>query len=191
MHHEKRFNPEKAARLLDPERYRKLPPEQIIQYLEIDSTDVIADFGCGNGFFTLPFAEQTQSLVYAVDVEEKMLDLLKERVNEAGLDHFKYIVNDLGVIPIPNHEIDKWICSLVLHEVDDLEQTIQELKRVMKPTGKGLILEWSPRQTDSGPPLHHRITPEKLQSLFHKHDVWTEVVSVHPDFYALRVSLIK
>lgn len=191
MPHEKRFNPEKAAHLLNRDRYLTLPPEEIIQHLAIEDHEVLADFGCGNGFFTLPLAKQTRSSVYAIDLEESMLALLKERADEAGIHNLKYIINDLHVIPIADHEVDKWICSLVLHEVDDLDQTIREFKRVMKPTGQGLIIEWAPKQTHSGPPLHHRIIPEELQSRFQKHGLDSEVAPVHEDYYALLVRLTK
>jgi 16S rRNA A1518/A1519 N6-dimethyltransferase RsmA/KsgA/DIM1 with predicted DNA glycosylase/AP lyase activity len=76
------FNPEHADKLLDPKRIELLPPEKIIDELTLRNDDIIADLGAGNGFFTLPLAKNTSQTVYAVDIEPKMLELLKKRAKK-------------------------------------------------------------------------------------------------------------
>jgi ubiquinone/menaquinone biosynthesis C-methylase UbiE len=79
---EKRFDPSKAQVLFSEERRTLLPVEAVVQHLELVPEDVVADLGAGSGYFTIPMAKQVKGPVYAVDIEPKMLALLKERVRQ-------------------------------------------------------------------------------------------------------------
>ncbi|MFS0753051.1 hypothetical protein [Oceanobacillus sp. 1P07AA] len=50
----KKFNLDKAHKLVSEERKALLPPDKIIEYLEVEANDVVADLGAGNGYFTIP-----------------------------------------------------------------------------------------------------------------------------------------
>ena len=51
-----KFNPERAEKLVAPERYQELKPEILLQRLGVGPGSTILDLGCGNGFFTFPAA---------------------------------------------------------------------------------------------------------------------------------------
>lgn len=157
-----RFNPHKAYKLIDKKRYEQLPPEKVLAYLGIEKDDKVADLGSGNGFFTIPAAEKTKNTVYAIDIEPKMLNLLKERADERRINNIMYIESNLDHIKLEDHTVDKVIISLVIHEVPDIERTLSEMKRILKPNGKAMIIEWEAKATESGPPLHERIPSERL-----------------------------
>ena len=109
----KRFKPGKADRLLDPKRREIISPEQVIAHLNVKKTDHVADFGAGNGYFTLPIAEAAEK-VYAVDIEKQMLDLLKIRVSEeGGAGEIEYVVSNLEQINLADHVADKAIARLL------------------------------------------------------------------------------
>ena len=80
---DKRFNPEKANVLMSADRMELLPPDKIIGHLVIKSSDTIADLGAGNGYFAIPMAQSRKQFVYAVDIEPKMLEMLKENARDA------------------------------------------------------------------------------------------------------------
>ncbi|MGV3487235.1 MAG: class I SAM-dependent methyltransferase, partial [Tuberibacillus sp.] len=124
MSHEHRFNPEKASLLLDPSRKEKLPPNKILALLELEKGNVVADLGSGNGFFTVPIAKSTETTVYAVDIEPKMLEGLKEYAKQEGVDNIQTITSDLANIQLPNNSVDKIFSSLVMHEVSDMDAMI-------------------------------------------------------------------
>lgn len=157
------FNPEHADKLLDPKRIELLPPEKIIGELSLGSDDIVADLGAGNGFFTLPLAKNTSQTVYAVDIEPKMLELLKERAKKDGVENIKYVTSNLEEINLPSNSINKALLAFVMHEVPHMEKALNEIKRILKPGGKTLILEWEAIEMDMGPPLHERIPSNKLR----------------------------
>lgn len=90
-----RFNPEKAEKLLDPKRKQYISPEKVNSFLQINKDDVIADLGAGNGFFTVPFAKETKKKVYAIDVQDDMLQLLKKHASNEKVENIEYILGDL------------------------------------------------------------------------------------------------
>lgn len=70
---DKRFNPEHAAKLDNPERRKALPPETILTLLDIQTGDTVLDLGAGTGYFTLPASKLCREVI-ALDVEPQMLD---------------------------------------------------------------------------------------------------------------------
>ncbi|WP_246202534.1 class I SAM-dependent methyltransferase [Virgibacillus doumboii] len=160
---DKRFNPEKAHKLMSADRRKKLPPEEIIRYLDLDQNDTVADLGAGTGYFTIPIAKQTKE-IYAVDIEPKMLGILKENAIQEQLANIHYVESDLDHIRLDDKSVDKVMISLVLHEVPDIKQTLDEIKRILKQGGQLFIIEWEAVETESGPPLNHRIPSNDMKN---------------------------
>jgi ubiquinone/menaquinone biosynthesis C-methylase UbiE len=188
-HH--RFDPEKASHLLDPERKEKLPPDQVLALLELKKGDIVADLGSGNGFFTVPIAQKTETTVYAVDIEPKMLDGLKAYARKEGVTTIRPIVSDLTEMTITDQAVDKIFSSLVMHEVTDLEKAIQEMKRILRPNGKLLILDWEAVDMNEGPPLSVRIPSDKLKAVFEGQGFYVEKRKINEGVYALKMSMLK
>ncbi|MFC4600271.1 class I SAM-dependent methyltransferase [Cohnella hongkongensis] len=159
---ERRFNPEHMKKLDNPERRKVLPPEQLLKLLEIGDHDVILDLGAGIGYFTLPVAKLTKGKVYALDVAPQMLQYLGKRAKEEQLDNIELLEGQIEGIPLAGQTVDHAIASFVLHEVEPLKKGLQEIRRVLKPGGTVLCIEWEKKQTEHGPPLHHRIDSNEL-----------------------------
>ncbi len=188
--HGHRFNVEKASLLVAENRYKALPPDQIIKHLEIKKDDIAADLGAGNGFFTLPIAKATENTVYAFDIEPKMLSLLEERAAEEKIDNITTIESSLEPIKLLDQSVDKLLISLVLHEVPNLQKTLAEMKRILKPNGAGMIIEWEAKETESGPPLHERIPSEELANIVKKVGFTAETISLNESYYALLIKIV-
>ncbi|MCA0172868.1 class I SAM-dependent methyltransferase [Bacillus sp. RAR_GA_16] len=178
----KRFKPGKADRLLDPKRKEIISPEQVFDHLQVKRTDHVADFGAGNGYFTVPLAEVAEH-VYAVDIEKQMLDLLKKRAIEA--ENIDYIVSSLEQINLADHVADKAVAAFVIHEVPDLKKAFGEFKRIIKPGQKLLVLEWEAIDMEMGPPLHERISSQKMKEIFEENGLKPEVHHFHEAVYGV------
>lgn len=186
-----RFNPEKAGKLLDPTRQEIISPETVMNLLELKSDDTIADLGAGNGYFTVPMAHKTNKEVFAVDIEPKMLNLLKEHAEQEKASNIIYLEGNLEEIPLENESADKALIAFVTHEVPDIVKMMEELKRVIKPAGKILILEWDVVDSKMGPPIHERIPSDQLKKQFEENGLHGEVHQINEQVYALLLSLAK
>ncbi|GMA64268.1 class I SAM-dependent methyltransferase [Alicyclobacillus fastidiosus] len=136
-----RFDPRHVEKLDSPERRKMLPPNETVKMLDVQRGHTVADIGCGPGYFTIPLARLAMN-VYAVDVSPEMLHLLKEKAAHEGTRNISVVESPAEHLTLPDHTVDRVICSLVLHEVDDLKQTLSEFKRILRPGGKVLLIEW-------------------------------------------------
>ncbi|WP_270180725.1 class I SAM-dependent methyltransferase [Alkalihalobacillus sp. CinArs1] len=178
----KRFKPGKADKLLDPKRNEILSPEQVISLLKVKETDHVADLGAGNGYFTLPLAQVAET-VYAVDIEKQMLELLKERGSH--MSNIQYIVSDLEEIKLPDRVADHALVAFVLHEVPNLTKAFTELKRILKPGQRLLVLEWEKIEMEMGPPIHERMSSEQMKEVFIDNGLEPEVHYFHEAVYGI------
>ena len=185
-----RFNPSKADRLISEKRYNVLDPQRVVNFFEVEKGDKVADLGAGNGFFTLPIARKTETVVYGVDIEPEMLALLDKRAKVENINNIEYITSDLEDIQLEDDSADKALISFVLHEVPDLPQALSELKRIVKHDGKVLILEWEAVESEMGPPLHERISSEDMKKILTDHGIESEVHHFNEAIYGLKGTFI-
>jgi ubiquinone/menaquinone biosynthesis C-methylase UbiE len=140
-----------------------LPPEKLLDYLCIQPMDTVLDLGAGTGYFTIPAAKRTEAQVVALDVEPRMLEVLKSNVEANSLTNVRYEMGQIESIPLEDHSVQKVIASLVMHEVEPLEKGIREIRRVLKADGRVFLLEWEKTPSEFGPPMHHRIASKFMK----------------------------
>jgi len=132
-------------------RRRFHPPEKIITALDVKATDTVLDFGCGPGFFTIPFA-RTAKKVVAVDLQPKMLLKAAQYAEKNGVT-IRTIQSNGQFISLPNESCDLIFLSGVYHELPEKRRVLLELKRTLKPRGRIVIRERTKRPRFSlGPP---------------------------------------
>ncbi len=153
-HVHKRY-PERLAFTLNNRVRRFLePPEQLISKLGLRATDVVVDFGCGPGFYTIPIARSTARTI-AVDVSPRMLE---KTVSNAKKNHVtvESLVSDGTEIQLDDGIVDLIFLSHVFHEVADRPRVLSEFLRIMKRSGRLAIVERTrggPLAWASGPPI--------------------------------------
>jgi 2-polyprenyl-3-methyl-5-hydroxy-6-metoxy-1,4-benzoquinol methylase len=103
----------------------------------------IIDIGPGMGYLTIPLLKLAgkDGRVIAVDIQEKMLTVLKRRAVKAGVSgnlmtHLS-TPNDFGL----NEKADFIVAFWMLHEVPDKIQFLKNVKKLMKSTACALIAE--------------------------------------------------
>lgn len=106
-----------------------------------------------------------------------------------GLDLIQSIVSNLSEMDLPDDAVDKIFSSLVMHEVSDLEAAIREMKRILRPNGKLLILDWEAAEMNEGPPLEVRIPSERLKAIFEEHQFEVQKQMINDGIYALIMSI--
>ena len=117
-------------------------PENMLEPFVLQGMTVI-DYGCGMGFFTMPLARLVgpTGKVIAVDIQEKMLNRLHVRANKAGLSDRMMILASGNSRQIKEDSVDFVAALHVIHEIEDQQAFFNDMRRVMKPGAKILMLE--------------------------------------------------
>ena len=95
----------------------------------------ILDIGCGSGVSTMELARLTDGEIIGLDIDQDMLDVLRLKIEEAGLrDRFKVINRSLFDMEFPDESFDLvWAEGSI--NVIGFKKGIQEWKRLLKPGG--------------------------------------------------------
>jgi len=157
-----KFNPEKAEKLIAPERYQEIKPEILLQKLGIGPGSTILDLGCGNGFFTFPAAVGMgeNGMVIAADVSEEMLLMLNRR---GPPDNVQVLHVEEVNLDVEDESVDGAVAISLYHELKAPLENLNEIKRVLKPEGKLMFMDWDPQaERVRGPALDHRVSREQV-----------------------------
>ena len=151
-----KFNPEKADKLVSAARYQELKPDILLKRLGIRPGSTILDLGCGNGFFTFPAAvAMGEGMVIAADISQSMLSLLNRRNPPENIQVLK--VEEVAM-DIEDDSVDATVIIFLYHEFKAPRENLAEIKRVLKPKGTLMILDWDPlAERERGPSKDHRI----------------------------------
>ena len=153
-------------RLLRKEREQLLDSFMVISFMNIEPYDHVADIGCGPGFFTIPLAKYlVYGKLYALDIEQEMLDALDLRVKEAKLGNVESLKCGESDFPVQAGSLDGVFLAFVVHHPDNRLGFLKAARDLLKPGGWCTILEWYRRETETGPELAQRIEPDELASL--------------------------
>jgi ubiquinone/menaquinone biosynthesis C-methylase UbiE len=119
-------------------------PARVIEALDIAPGDSVADLGAGSGYFTFRLAEATgpTGTVYAVDIDEEMLDLVMEEARERNAANVERVLAEPEDPKLPDGEIDLVFTSNTYHHIGDREQYFARLKRDLSPRGRVAILDY-------------------------------------------------
>ncbi len=156
-----KFDPSRAERLISAERYQELKPDVLLQMLGTPPGSTILDLGCGNGFFTFPAAAAMgEGMVIAADMSESMLGLLDLRNPP---DNVQLLQVEEIKMDIEDDSVDAAVLLHLYHEFHSPSENLMELKRVLKPEGKIMIMDWDPNaERERGPAKSHRVSMDKV-----------------------------
>ena len=107
----------------------------------LDPTLVVGDLGCGTGQITEALAPCVKRVV-AVDESGAMLSAARRRF--ARSEHVEVRAGSLESLPLERNELDVAVMCLVLHFVLDPARAFAEARRVLKPRGRLLIVDFTP-----------------------------------------------
>src|SRR5699024_690901 len=185
VEHDHVYKPEHADKLVSEERQEEFPAENIVSLMNIQQGDIVADFGAGNGYFTIPIAKATKDKIYAIDAEPKMLELLKERAEEEGIQTIEQVHAGVDDTPIADAAVDKVLISRTIHHAPSVAGALQEMKRILQPDGTLYIIEFYKDSTHDGPPMEMRITPDDMTEALHKAGFNAQVTQLTEAEYAV------
>ncbi len=153
-----KFDPSKLEKLLRDDRLGSIGPAELLGEEGLTGGMSFLDIGSGPGFFTLPAAKLVgeKGRAFALEVQVEMADALRDRITTEK--NIEVIMSNGSEIALPDASIDFALAVFVLHEVDELKATLDETKRVLKPGGKFLVIDWEKLEQEMGPPMEDRLS---------------------------------
>jgi ubiquinone/menaquinone biosynthesis C-methylase UbiE len=151
----------KQTKLENPVRIAELDPAGTLRRIGIGDHDTLCDIGAGSGIFTIPAAQMTDGDVHALEIDDEMLEVIREKAKKEGLKNILAAKVKDGIFPIRDGIVDAAVLVTVLHEIEDKPAFLSEIKRVLKADGRIAIIEFHKMETPMGPPVSHRLGREE------------------------------
>lgn len=164
------LRPEMAGILLSDGREALERPSETLDRLQLMDGDIVADLGAGNGWYSLRLAERIapHGVVFAVDVQEGMLDLLRGRMEEAGARNVYPVLGTATDPNLPPGKIDWVLLVDAYHEFSDPEAMLERIREALAPDGRVALSEYRAEQDLDAIPLpiprDHRMTVDQILS---------------------------
>jgi predicted methyltransferase len=134
-----------ASWLERPERDAEERPDEVVAAMELKPGMAVADIGVGTGYFARRIAKQVgpTGIVYGVDVQPEMLELLKDYSSRDGVaDIIKPILGGDRFTHLPEASVDWVLLVDTYHEFQHPEAMLADILRALKPGGKVALLEY-------------------------------------------------
>jgi ubiquinone/menaquinone biosynthesis C-methylase UbiE len=149
------------AKLEGPDREAWQKPAEVIKAAGVSPGQTVCDIGAGTGYFALRMAQAVgeRGTVFAVDVELKLLSVLLERIEKAGVKN----VTPVFALPadplLPSRACDLIFVIDTYHHFPDGPAYLKRLARSLKPGGKLVNVDFHARELPVGP-KHNKISRE-------------------------------
>ena len=145
-------------------------PTKNIEQCGVQAGMDIADLGAGSGFYTIAAAKALMSTgrVYAIDAQKDLLSKLKNEATRQGLYNVEVIWGDLDKVngtKLRDACVDLGLVCNVLFQLENRKGLVSEVKRILKPTGRVLVVDWSD-SGDLGP--EKTVSKESVVKMFEK-----------------------
>jgi demethylmenaquinone methyltransferase/2-methoxy-6-polyprenyl-1,4-benzoquinol methylase len=115
------------------------------QLIQRDDMQVL-DLATGTGDVIISFCQQYSNIKQGqgLDLAEKMLSIGREKIEKLNLSQrIKLDHGDAMSVPFPDKIFDNVSISFGIRNTDNPFQVLKEMRRVLKPGGRALILEFS------------------------------------------------
>ena len=105
----------------------------------------ILDVGCGTGSY-LDFYKRYQCNLYGIDTSPAMMELAQQRLGDAA----ELYLGSATEMPYPDQTFNLVVSMLVIHEIEHSIRlaVLDEIKRVLKPDGRILLIDFNPGPVD-------------------------------------------
>lgn len=147
---------------------------------------VVCDYGAGTGIVTVEAAQLTSETVYALDMDPAMIGLIEDKLAQQSLTNVTVVKVEADQLPIEDQSIDLFLLVTVMHEIKEVPTFIQEVKRVLKPEGKVMVVDFYKKETPMGPPVEGRMSAYQASRHFFREDIdMVEQVELGDNLYLL------
>ncbi|MBI2685719.1 MAG: class I SAM-dependent methyltransferase [Acidobacteria bacterium] len=148
------------------ERENEENPAKAVAELGLKPGMTVCDLGAGTGFYAVRMARLVGSSgkVYAVDIQPRMLELLRKRLASAGIKNVEPVLGAEAETNLPAASQDLIILVDVYHEFSKPQEMLRSIRKALKDDGRLVLLEF--RKEDASVPirLEHKMSLAEVKA---------------------------
>lgn len=145
----------------DPARDAWQMPDRVIEVLDLEPGQVVADIGAGTGYFSIRLARiPAAPKVLAADIESSMLEHIRQRAHAEGLGNVVPVQAAPGSANLPE-PADVILIVDTYHHIGNRVAYFSSLRSQLKPGGRLAIIDFR-QDSPEGPPAHFRFSQEQI-----------------------------
>jgi ubiquinone/menaquinone biosynthesis C-methylase UbiE len=155
-------------RMLDAQnRVSKLRVDDVVAALGLAPGATVADIGAGSGVFTLPLAGAVTATgrVYAVDIDQGLVDHIVGKAREARVPQVQGVLGKFTDPALPARDLDLAFIYDVLHHIEDRATYLRSLAGYLKPGGRIAVIDFFPERGPHRGDAALQITKEETRRL--------------------------
>ncbi len=146
-------------------------PSSVLDHLTIRPGDTVVDIGSGMGAYSLLAADRVgiDGSVYAIEVQLDHVDSLKNLSGAEAIENLHVLWADAELphgTKLKDEIADSVILTNVLFTIEDKDGLIEEIRRILKPGGQILIVDWTESFSGIGPQPQHIVSEKFTRDLF-------------------------
>jgi predicted methyltransferase len=161
--HGRLFRAEDLGLLEGPDREVWQRPDQIMDALGIADGSKVAELGAAGGWFTIRLARRVgpNGRVYAEDIQQPMLEVIKRRLPRENLTNVETVLGTRTDPKLPK-PVDAIVMVDSYHEMDQPVAMLRGAARMLSDDGRLGIVEFTLAGGGPGPPMEERLDPERV-----------------------------
>jgi SAM-dependent methyltransferase len=172
-----------AGWLERPSRELEEKPLTLIRSLKLKPGDNVADIGVGTGYFARRIARVIgpKGIVYGVDIQPEMIELLKKNLDQIGIKNVKGILGTIQNPKLTPNSIDLALMVDVYHEFSHPYEMLRNICHALKPDGRIAFVEY--RMEDPNVPIKllHKMSQLQVMKEATPHPLeWVETITALP-----------
>ena len=148
-----------------PSRVLEENPDLLIEALHLKAGDSVADIGAGSGYYSWRIAEKvgTNGIVYAVDIQQEMLDILAKKMSERRIANVKGKLGTEKDPKLARESIDLALLVDVYHEFEYPYEMMREICAALKPGGRVVFVEFRAEDPDVPIKEVHKMSEQQVR----------------------------
>jgi ubiquinone/menaquinone biosynthesis C-methylase UbiE len=115
----------------------------LIQAMQLEPTDVVADIGAGSGYFTFRMSPLVpRGKVLAVDIQPEMLEMIEGKMKDEVVENIQTILGTIEDPKLPENSVDWVLLVDAYHEFSHPYEMMTQIVESLSPTGKVALVEY-------------------------------------------------
>ena len=156
-----------------PEREKEERTDKLVELLGLKPGMNVADIGCGSGYLSERIAPRIVpgGVVYGVDIQQEMLDMLAKKMKAKGIENVKPVMGEEADPKLDWQTCDMMVMIDVYHEFEFPYEMIRKMIFGLKPGGQIVFVEFRGEDPKVEIKLVHKMTEAQVK----------KEMAVHPE----------